>query len=558
LFKRVLLVSLVSCALLFAAFPAFAATWNQTFQTNSEYSTDMQVAASGFNYCAASSAFPADPTMLALTSKGDISLSPNAGGLWVQAQFVAPSGNTTEKPTVVSGAARAYLPPDFTISQLAVLSGPGGLYAVNVSYGIMSNPNGTESQLQFGDSVNLTATNITPPSTPGGASSSFYAFAFGPGDVMYASNGESVYKSQDQGKDWTMVTILQAPVESIVLSPNFASDQTMFFATQSGVFESMDAGQHFKQVSLPVTSDYTVAFSPNYAQDQTIAAVVPTSGLYLSTDMGTNWTQVINQTGPLCLALSKTAIYVGMDASAGQMKGVYASFDQGKTWLSEGMTDVTKVVELTAVSGANGDTVYALPQYGLVEDATIAPPPAPTPAPLPAQPATQSNTAVFTIGSTAYTVNGQANQMDVAPVVDVASGRTLVPVRYLAEALGVASEDITWDAGTGTVTLATPSTTIVLTIGSQVMKSGSGSVQMDIAPMIINGRTMLPARWVAQAMGYVVTWKAGNQTVTVTPPGNQPSQGGSGGPVDPALNNGPPINDGGASGTTPGPDSHNF
>jgi len=135
----------------------------------------------------------------------------------------------------------------------------------------------------------------------------------------------------------------------------------------------------------------------------------------------------------------------------------------------------------------------------------------------------QPNTILFTIGSQSYTVNGQVSKMDVVPVVDQASGHTLVPVRYLAEALGVVPQDITWDAETQTVTLihrGTPATTMILTIGSKVMEiSGLGtytSVQMDIAPTIVSGRTMLPARWVAQQFGYTVQWNAANRQVILT------------------------------------------
>ena len=46
------------------------------------------------------------------------------------------------------------------------------------------------------------------------------------------------------------------------------------------------------------------------------------------------------------------------------------------------------------------------------------------------------NTVVLKVGETAYTVNGEERNMDVAPVLDSAANRTLVPVRFVAEALG--------------------------------------------------------------------------------------------------------------------------
>ena len=72
-------------------------------------------------------------------------------------------------------------------------------------------------------------------------------------------------------------------------------------------------------------------------------------------------------------------------------------------------------------------------------------------------------TAVFTIGSTAYTVNGQTQQMDAAPFVNASTSRTYVPVRFLAEALGAS---VNWDPATQMVTLVDGGTTEQMVIGS--------------------------------------------------------------------------------------------
>ncbi|MFP5522486.1 copper amine oxidase N-terminal domain-containing protein [Peptococcus simiae] len=46
------------------------------------------------------------------------------------------------------------------------------------------------------------------------------------------------------------------------------------------------------------------------------------------------------------------------------------------------------------------------------------------------------NTIVMPIGSKNYTVNGQTKAMDVAPYIQASAGRTMIPVRYAAEAMG--------------------------------------------------------------------------------------------------------------------------
>ncbi len=129
-------------------------------------------------------------------------------------------------------------------------------------------------------------------------------------------------------------------------------------------------------------------------------------------------------------------------------------------------------------------------------------------------------TAIFTIGSTTASVNGQSLAMDLAPFVDPASNRTYVPVRYLAQALGAA---VTWDSANQTVALTSPGTVVLLTIGSPVLVVDGQALSMDASPQIMPpGRTVLPARWVATAFGFQVNWLPALKQVYVTdePPVN--------------------------------------
>ncbi|HUW63221.1 MAG TPA: copper amine oxidase N-terminal domain-containing protein [Spirochaetia bacterium] len=141
---------------------------------------------------------------------------------------------------------------------------------------------------------------------------------------------------------------------------------------------------------------------------------------------------------------------------------------------------------------------------------------------------------VFTVDSISYTVCGQVYRLDSAPFIDPTTGRTMVPVRYLAGALGVAVPDITWDPATATVTLTLYRglflTTLYLTAGSDMLsvdtgpRRGSGiempdhivQVHMDAADRIVDGRTMLPARWVAQELGFQVNWNGVSRQVIIT------------------------------------------
>lgn len=97
--------------------------------------------------------------------------------------------------------------------------------------------------------------------------------------------------------------------------------------------------------------------------------------------------------------------------------------------------------------------------------------------------------------------------MDAAPYIK--DGRTFVPVRYLSNALGVSSANIGWDPGAQKVTLSEPGLPEVqLTVGKiEVLRDGQPMPGVDVAPEIIPpGRTMLPARFVAEALGFNVKW----------------------------------------------------
>jgi len=122
--------------------------------------------------------------------------------------------------------------------------------------------------------------------------------------------------------------------------------------------------------------------------------------------------------------------------------------------------------------------------------------------------------ATFTIGATIYSVNGVNMVMDAAPFIQ--DQRTFVPVRYLAYALGVPPSGVTWDSSTKTVTVTKGQDTVTMTIGSTILTTNGQAQTMDVAPVLVSpGRTMLPARWVAEALGAQVGWNPVLQEVVV-------------------------------------------
>ena len=128
---------------------------------------------------------------------------------------------------------------------------------------------------------------------------------------------------------------------------------------------------------------------------------------------------------------------------------------------------------------------------------------------------------VFQVGLNEYFVNDQTPgvKMDVAPFVE--NGRTFVPVRFLSNALGVQNQNIFWFGNTGQVKLQEPGFPVVeLIVGkAEVLSNGSPVSGVDVAPLVRSERTFLPARFVANALGYDVDWDPALNLVTCWPKG---------------------------------------
>ena len=117
----------------------------------------------------------------------------------------------------------------------------------------------------------------------------------------------------------------------------------------------------------------------------------------------------------------------------------------------------------------------------------------------------------MTLGKTAYTLNGETKTMDVAPIIR--NSRTMLPVRYVAEALGAS---IAWDGATSTATLTTADTVIVITVGATTATVNGQAVTLDSPAFIENSRTYMPVRFVAETLGGTVAWDGATSTATIT------------------------------------------
>lgn len=130
---------------------------------------------------------------------------------------------------------------------------------------------------------------------------------------------------------------------------------------------------------------------------------------------------------------------------------------------------------------------------------------------------TADPTAPPTADGIKMTLNGAPVAAEAPPYIE--NGRTMVPMRFISEALGAS---VGWEGSTGLVTVkVTDGSVFRLNIGKNGMAivSAAGdttTVTMDTPPVIKDGRTFVPVKYVAEALGLVVDWNGATQTVLLT------------------------------------------
>ena len=107
-------------------------------------------------------------------------------------------------------------------------------------------------------------------------------------------------------------------------------------------------------------------------------------------------------------------------------------------------------------------------------------------------------------------IDDEIIEFDVVPrIID---GRTMVPMRKIFEELGTVVE---WDGNTQTVTAHNDLSVIKATIGKNIMTVNGTPKTLDVSPQLVDGRTLVPARFVAEALGANVEWDGISSSVFI-------------------------------------------
>ena len=133
--------------------------------------------------------------------------------------------------------------------------------------------------------------------------------------------------------------------------------------------------------------------------------------------------------------------------------------------------------------------------------------------------ASSSTTVKLWIGNASMSVNGVKQQIDTQGTIPIiVAGRTLVPIRAVIEAFGGSAA---WESSTRKATVMLGNDSLDLWIGkSQASLNGTAlaidSANPAVVPVITNGRTMLPLRFVAESLGIDVEYDAASKMITLT------------------------------------------
>lgn len=100
---------------------------------------------------------------------------------------------------------------------------------------------------------------------------------------------------------------------------------------------------------------------------------------------------------------------------------------------------------------------------------------------------------------------------DQAPLI--INGTTLVPVRAVSQTLGA---DVKWDDKNYQAVISGNGSSITIPIGSTSAYINGTAYQLGTAAQIMNGRTMVPLRFIAEALDIQVAWEQETRTVQIT------------------------------------------
>ena len=125
---------------------------------------------------------------------------------------------------------------------------------------------------------------------------------------------------------------------------------------------------------------------------------------------------------------------------------------------------------------------------------------------------TTNKKIIITVGASTMAVGTETVNLD-APAYINSENYTMLPVRAISEAFGAT---VNWDNASRTVTVLSGQRIISMTIGSRTMYINGTPVAMNTTAAIVNDRTFIPVRDLANSLGIsAINWTEASGTVTL-------------------------------------------
>ncbi len=289
--------------------------------------------------------------------------------------------------------------------------------------------------------------------------------------VYYYSNSDgTVYKSEDYGVTFAPTLTIGGSGEKIATM--FGEKDYVFVCTDSKLYYSSTQGELFKQIetdAFDTVTDFSFG-KEEKAGDPAVIYVIgykgDVFGAWRSQDLGKTWKQIYNE------ATAKNGRVTGGSRVAGDRQ------EFGIVYI-----------------GTSGRGIF----YGTEEN----------------------NNPFIDIRSDEIKVfiNNQTVMFDVSP--KLINDRTMVPMRKIFEDVGA---KVDWDEATQTVTATRivsdsweiKTTEVKLTIGQNKIFINGEEKAIDVAPVVIDDRTLVPVRFISEALGGIVEWIDDKQIVKIT------------------------------------------
>jgi len=152
----------------------------------------------------------------------------------------------------------------------------------------------------------------------------------------------------------------------------------------------------------------------------------------------------------------------------------------------------------------------------------------------PSASAERAEAATASVGTIQIYLNGELLPSDTAPYLKPKENVTMVPLRVISEGLGAR---VLWSQAAKTATIQKDGNKLVLITGHRVAEVNGEQVELDVSVENLQGRTMVPIRFVSEHLGLEVVWNQSLKTISLTS-----KDGGAQPPGEEGQNPQPPVN----------------